>query len=543
MHNTFDSTAKTINRATICDGKLLDYYVFKPLSSNDNTLLSNINEIYPYVTVYKTVYDNSATNYDNSKVSGFSAIYCNTTANVGASYIASTLKFTSSDYVDVNVDPSHNTLEIEAKLEEFAKSYYARAMYAGAHVDSNSVAFNNSSATNHGFVFGRKSYADSHGVVFSRGPSTATDFGVVFSLGDYPYNTGVATHSSVSLYGSKAYGKSNIVAYKAYTDDSTVSSLVMYESSATKASCGIAKYTSKIEGAQSIAEYDSYASAYSIAMHNSTAHTSGIALYDATASNNSVALCNAEASDYSIGYDTATASTSSVAMKKNSQATNQSIAFLAGTATNKSIAIGKAYADDSSINISLTNNIVNRPQATDHSIALGECYTAKNHSIGLGPGIAEDHSFEILGRAWTSSWALSYASATDCSFAALTGASACVSSIAMLGATATDKSFGFNGGEAHNCSISIDHSIANNYSVAKFTSTASNSAIAYCYSSATNKSLAMFDSSADDCSIALFNSTAAHSALSLYDNTINIKSDGSLNGVHITDVNGELYVD
>lgn len=546
MRNTFDTTAKSLNRATICDGKLFYHYVVEPLGKNDDTLLGNVNDIYtPLESVYDTVYDNSANNFDNKGVSGFSAIYCNTTANIGASRIASTFKFKSTDYVDVVAKPSTNTFEINADLAEFAKSYYARAMYAGGYVDDNSVAFDNSSATNNGFAFSKNSSADSHGVIFARGPSTASDFGVVYSLASAPYNTGIATHSSVSLYGSTAYGKSNIVMYRSQTDDSTVSSLVAYNSTAINANCGIAKHNSTTKGYHAIAEYDSYAETNSIAMHESTAVERSIGVYNATARNNSVSFCSADANGYSIAHDNATAETSSIAMKKDAFASNKSIAFFGATASDKSIAGGyKSRALNSSLCMTFNSESnAENTLAENYSMAFGHCHTASNYSIGMCYGVARDHSFEIIGNANVSSWAFSYATATDCSFAAQTGSCATVSSIAILSATASHQSVSYNGSEANDCSIAFMQSTANDHSIAKFTSIASTSAIAYCNSSATDKSLAMFDSSAYDCSIALFNSTASHSALSLYDNTINIKSDGSVNGLLISDQNGVLYVD
>lgn len=547
MRNSFNTTAKSINRATICDGKLLHYYVIKPLGENDETLLDNINELYPLVTsVYTTVYDNSANNFNDDKVSGFSAIYFNTTANTGTSYIASTLKFTSSDYVDVVAKPSTNTFEINANLAAFAKSYYSRAMYAGGYVDDSSVAFNDSSATHNGFAFSIDSSADSHGVIFAKGPSTATDFGVVYGLGEAPYNAGIATHSSVSLYGSTAYGKSNIVMYTSLTDDSTVSSLVAYDSTAIGANCGIAKYNSTTEGYHAIAEYDSYAKTNSIAMHESTATDRSIGIYNATADDNSISLCSAEADDHSIAYDNATAETSSIAMKKDATAENKSIAFFGGVAQNESIAAGyKTRATDSSLCITFDpEDDAVRSVAEDNSISFGHCYTARNHSIGMCYGVATDYSFEMIGNAKTSSWAFSYATAANCSFAAQTASNANVSSFAVLSSQAQNQSVAYNDSMAKDYSIAFMHSTANDYSVAKFSSSASHSAIAYCSSSATDKSLAMFDSAASDCSIALFNSTASHSALSLYDNTINIKSDGSVNGLRLTaDSQGEIYVD
>ena len=66
------------------------------------------------------------------------------------------------------------------------------------------------------------------------------------------------------------------------------------------------------------------------------------------------------------------------------------------------------------------------------------------------------------------------------------------------------------------------------------------SSIAMQNSSATMKSIAIHDSSAHDCSIAMFNSTATESALAMYDNTINIKHNGSINGLLLYFDNGNI---
>lgn len=543
MFNTLHSH-KNINRAIIADGKLLQHYIFSAVSANDELLLANVNEIYPYVeTTYNTVHDNSATNWNNSKVSGFSAFNFNTTAQNGTPYIGSTLAFSSTHYITTTVLPATKTLQIAANLGELAKSYYARSMAQGGYVDANSVTFNNCSATNHGFAFGTDSSANNHGIIFSRAASTANDFGLVYALGyETVYARGIAEHSSCAFYGSTAYGKSNICFYRSQTDANSVSSLLMYNSTGTNAKYCIAKHNSLVTGINSIAEYASTAKDESVAFYDSSAVNRSIAMYDSYTTDNSVAFMNSTALQQSVAYNNSIAEDLSVALKY-ATAKKHSIALMSGTADTYSVAIGKlATATNYSMAFTNTTNTTYPINADTSSFSI-DCQTATNCSFGMCYGHVSNNSFGILSRADTSSIGISYATAFNSSIAILTGAYASEHAVSMLNSRATDYSIAYNNSKASLSSIAMHEGNAHDCSIAMFNSTASFSSIAYHHSSAIDTAIAFNNSTASDCSIALFGSTASHSSLALYENSIVIDNDGSINGLLLSIDNGEIYVD
>ena len=543
MFNTLHSH-KNINRAIIADGKLLQHYIFNAVSANDELLLANINEIYTYVeTTYTAVHDNSATNWNNSKVSGFSAFNFNTTAQNGTPYIGSTLAFSSTHYITTTVLPANKTLQIAADFDELAKSYYARSMAQGGYVDENSVTFNNCSATNHSFVFSKNSSANNHGIIFARNASTANDFGLVYALGYEPgYSMGIAEHSSCAFYGSTAYGKSNICFYRSQTDADSVSSLLLYNSTGTSAKYCIAKHNSLVTGINNIAEYNSTAKDESVAFYDASAVNRSIALYDSCTTDRSIAFMNSTALHMSVAYNNSIAEDLSVALKHANAKTN-SIALMSGTADTYSVSIGK-LATATNYSMAFTNATnVTHPIIADTSSFSINCQTAVNCSFGMCFGQASNTSFSIHSIANASSIGISRASAFDSSVAILTGSYAQEHSVSMLKSQATDYSLAYNNSNATVSSIAMQEGNAHDCSIAMFNSTASFSSIAYHHSSAVDTAIAFNNSIASDCSIALFGSTASHSALALYENTIVIDNNGSINGLLLTiDNNGEIYV-
>lgn len=548
MNNDLN-TVKQINRATLADGKMLEHFVVDPLSANDELLLQNINEIYPTLTsVYTTVKNNSADNWDNTKLSGFSAFNFNSTAELGAANVSKTLELTSSDKIKVLSKPNR-TLEISAS-PDYAESYYARSMKMRGYVDDNSVSFNGSSATKNSFVYSVYSSATEHGVIFAREKSLASDFGVVYALHSN-YCKGIATHSSVAIYDSVMYGTANIGLYRSSADNNSKRNLLSYFSQADHAMSSIAKYGSYVN-------YEN-----NVAMYNGSALHQAFAFYDSYSNNQAIASYNCVALDYSIAMYDSFARTSSVAFD-NSTANGHSIAIFGGTATDYSIAIGdKSEAQSNSIALSST-------LCDTSSVGFRNTYagmTIRNKSIAAfnTEKFTPEFGFETEPVAEYGSIALynayasysgvgigkSYASWQSVS---LNDSYASYNSISINHSKALHSAIAINFGEAEYESVAIENAkaefssyasftaTADNYSVARYGSSATQSSVAMNFSTASNKSVALFDSVADDCSIALFNSTASHSALSLYNSTINIKHDGSVNGLLLT-YNGGWYVD
>lgn len=126
MKTSFDFSAKSINRATITDGKLLQRFVAEPLSSNDETILANLNELYtPVVDTYNTVKANYLTNWPNSAISGFKTIKLDSFEELGGANISSVLALSSKE-IQFAGNSNTNTLHIEA-TPLLAKSYYIRS--------------------------------------------------------------------------------------------------------------------------------------------------------------------------------------------------------------------------------------------------------------------------------------------------------------------------------------------------------------------------------------------------------------------------------
>lgn len=548
MNNDLN-TVKQINRATLADGKMIEHFVVDPLSANDELLLQNINEIYPTLTsVYTTVKNNSADNWDNAKLSGFSAFNFNSTAELGAANVSKTLELTSSDKIKV-LSKANRTLEISAS-PDYAESYYARSMKMNGYVDDNSVSFNGSSATKNSFVYSVHSSATEHGVIFARAKSFASDFGVVYSL-HRNYSSGIATHSSVAIYNSEMYGTANIGLYQSTADDYSKRNLLSYFSKADHATSSIAKYGSYVNNAnnvamynssairESFAFYDSYANGCAIASYNGAAIDSSVAMYDSFARTSSVAFDNSTANNQSIAIFGGTATDHSVAIGDKSEAKSNSIALSSTLCNTSSIGFRNTYAgmiiQEKSIAAFNTEKFTpefgfeTEPAAEYRSIALYNAY-ASHSGIGIGKSSASWQSIS-----------LNDSCASDNSIS-INHSDALHSAVAINFGEAMYESVAIENAKAEFSSYASFTATADHCSVARYSSSATQSSVAINFSTASNKSVALFDSVADDCSIALFNSTASHSALSLYSNTINIKHDGSVNGLLLT-YNGGWYVD
>lgn len=160
MKTTFSLSAKHINRATITDGKLLNRFVVEPLSSRDNEVLENLNEVAPNaISVYETVQDNYQTNWPNSALTGFKEFKLGSTTLTGAANVTGVIPLSSSKEIQLLGTPASKTISINT-TNDILQSYYAVAMKNDGYIDNDySVAFNDCSATVSSFAFGHKASA------------------------------------------------------------------------------------------------------------------------------------------------------------------------------------------------------------------------------------------------------------------------------------------------------------------------------------------------------------------------------------------------
>ncbi len=87
----YKTTLQQLSRKTIADGALLNSYVIETFSGRDKYINDNLNkETASANSVFNTVKNNSATNWANSAIVGFSAYNVNTTKKVGLPNAAAT---------------------------------------------------------------------------------------------------------------------------------------------------------------------------------------------------------------------------------------------------------------------------------------------------------------------------------------------------------------------------------------------------------------------------------------------------------------------
>jgi hypothetical protein len=544
----------TINRATIADGKLLQYYIALPLLGRDEYSLYAINYTYNYMKPYfEYIYSNSAKEFNNSTLTGFSAIKINSNTNYGGMSAIKTLKLSAVNPLALAQDNFKVTLKYADNYKLDQASYYIRAKLQNSYIDTDysvalsrnasatlsSWAFCDSSANNQSFAW-YNSTATNRSIAMYNSIAGKSINGQIVQYYNvalynstanntythYDNNVAVALYDSrawmdsVALYYSTADGHS-IAMYNSKTIDNQAyqpaDSLLMYDSTeavglgghsvGTEAGIilygsygdkgGIYKYNSS--GRHGIAIYNSFVNEltnykFAFAAYNSTANSSALAMYSAYASANAIALYQATAHDKSFAtYD--------------SSADNVSRAHYCSTATNTAIAVFSGKADY-------------------YSIAAHSSY-AKVDSIALNNSNAQSESF-----------ARNDATATWKSIA-FNRSSAYNKSFANWRSTATNNSFANVSSYADNYSMASVSSIADEYSITVDNSSATISSMAKFHATATNKSIAMYNSSASDNSLAMFDSTATDETISLWRNTFTINSKGFVNGIKIVYNNTE----
>lgn len=538
----------TINRATIADGKLLQHYVALPLLGRDEYSLYAINYTYDYMKPYfDYIYSNSAKEFNNSTLTGFSAIKINSNTNYGGTSAIKTLKLSAVNPLALAQDNFKVTLKYADSYKIDQASYYIRAMMQNSYIDSDysvalsrnasatlsSWAFCDSSANNQSFAWYNSTatnrsiamYNSIAGKTVKGQPDRYYNVALYDSTANNTYshyanNVAVALYNSrawmdsVALYYSTADGHS-IAMYNSKTiynqSYQPVDSLLMYDSTeavglgghaaGTEAGIilygsygdkgGIYKYNST--GRNGIAIYNSFVNEsisyeFAFAAYNSTANSSALAVYNAYASANAIALYQSTAHNHSFAtYDSSANNVSRA--HYHSIATRTSIAVFSGKADYYAIAAHSSCAEINSV-------ALNNSSAHNDSFARNDS-TATWQSIAFNRSSADGKSF-----------------ANCCS-------------------TAMNNSFANVSGYADNYSMASVSSIADEYSIAVDNSSATISSMAKFHATATNKSIAMYNSSATDNSLAMFDSTATDETISLWHNTFTINSKGFVNGIKI----------
>ena len=540
----FNKNYKRINRATLTDGKMLEYHILAPYRTTDDELLLAFNDICgDALRTYNIVHDNSATKWDNDLVSGFSAIRFDSMTEYGAGYCSATVKLKDSDSISLSI-ANNNTIMFDTQaLEKLAKSYHTRSVLYDGYIDNNSsVSLGCASAYSHSVAKGNKTYASNYGFAIATTPmnSSAVNTATLFttrenSNGKPNY---VENHSfgfqGVDLHGEYLFG-----AYDASATNSN-NCVILYNSTANNANHGVAIYDSYITNSHGYALWNStafnkgvalYGSSaannWAYALYGSTADDSSIATYYAYAKNNSVARYGATAKSDSIGYYNSNIDTSSF-VAYSSTAQLSGIAFFNSEASNKALAFRQSVARDKSI-------AFNNSDANASSFAAVDSY-ANNKSFAINGSSAENCSIADGYNSSAVASSVCYgieATATNCSF---------VFAGDIRGSVADDHSICKFGGSSTVSSISNYSSTASNKSIASFTSRSTDSSIAMYNSTATVSSIAMFNSTANNKSIALYNSNADNETLAMLNNSIEINSRGQYNGVAFSYSNGTLTV-
>lgn len=127
----YKTTVQQLSRKTIADGQLLNNDVVETLSSRDKYLLDSLNSVDASArSVYNTVNTNSANNWDDKKIVGYSAVALSSDNNYYKKYVfkpyaADTLHFDLSNFfIQANIEKDMLGMYL---LDSFTGSYYNKA--------------------------------------------------------------------------------------------------------------------------------------------------------------------------------------------------------------------------------------------------------------------------------------------------------------------------------------------------------------------------------------------------------------------------------
>ena len=358
----YKTTVKQLNRKTIADGSLLNDDVIETFSSRDQYLIDNCNKVESSAnSVYNTVKNNSAENWNNDKLSGFSAFQFNNKNVVGSMRSQETL--TLNFEYPFNITTATDKITIGAK--NLNESYFQLAKSAGSTVSYPDISNEPPRASNNGLaaLFGANnslstnlinnhtpnvntlfdnSYTTSyHAVAFVN--SNAGDAGFSFNGSTGNYHAGVGFNKSNNCHDggvgiNYSYASSGSIAFN--NSQATGHSLAITNSTANAASLAIIN---------SLSEYRAYAAINSTAKRcgaayiNSYGADNGLGAIYSNSQYASVALINSEAETNGFAAIYSKVYFAGVAIDR-STATNDGFAFCNSNEEGHSVAMNHSYA-------------------------------------------------------------------------------------------------------------------------------------------------------------------------------------------------------
>ena len=261
----YKTTLQQLTRQTIADGWLLNSDVIETYSSRDKYINDNLNkETASANSVFNTVKNNSATNWANSAIIGFSAYNVNTTKKTGLSNAAATMHVNAKYPNLMTVTPkklggasNYNTMYFEIN-SAFGLSYHKYAHEIAQH-NSYQYDFDDYDSTDFyvrpSIVFGDNCTANEHAVTMVNSEARNNGFAAFDSY---------AENGCVALVNSYAYTNANMVGFALV--DSTINN------GGSVTGTTVSFVNSNVDGAgMNIAGVNSYSNKYhSITLVNST---------------------------------------------------------------------------------------------------------------------------------------------------------------------------------------------------------------------------------------------------------------------------------
>ena len=518
--------AKSLNRATITDGKLLQHYVFKPLSANDDALLAYLNTTYNKLLPLYTTVKTYSSDWRNDKIYGFSAITFGSNKEEGSSKFAERLYIESTD--DVNISTSLGNPTFKVPYSAYG-SYYALAMAGDCYIDNKkSVALNmKSSATNNSFACGYGQVTDQHSVAFGTAPSTAKNYSWSVIHGTpstWRQRVGsfYIENSAVGFYGNYIKGGESNIGLYANIIEYSKNCLAMYFCDIKDSKNTLARnHASANNVVGSIAKNYSYLNTvdYTIASNHSSAYNStknsvvrnSACLDNATSS---VALNNSTIKDsvncFAYNSSEITNATNSIAINDSKITGTNNFAF-----NNCTINGSGNFCVNECTATTYDNLLFNKCKATysygankyGGVFAINNCDASQGYNCLLCDS-STAHAYMGIGIA------SSYVG---------------VAGVAIYASTADTQSTAFSNSTATYYGLATHNSSAYNFSNASYESTASVSSMAKFNSSATQRSIAIDDSIAKDCSIAYGSSSASTSSIAMINSYAYYRSIAILN--------------
>jgi hypothetical protein len=345
---SYKTTLQQLSRKTIADGQLLNNDVVETLSSRDKYINDNLTaETVSANCVFNTVKNNSATNWDNNLLSGFSAIQADSTKIIPANKNDTlNIKFTN---ITADVDVANNKMTIKFP-EYFKDSYFQRTQRTSnpKMKDFPEPWGNNTSTAHHPIIFGhglncndvfynnisrmlvvngdRVNSIDSEWTdgCISINPGTTLHYrGILINDGKNSgrYGQGIAINNStqghitqIAINDSETHGhvfpafamNSSIATTGAInfcSNNSTEMSLSLFNSTnstvsiaahkSSASNLSFASYNSVAGDSMSLSLYNAKSTGnFAYTLYNSSAHNPSIAMYNSTGKQMGVSLYN-----------------------------------------------------------------------------------------------------------------------------------------------------------------------------------------------------------------------------------------------------------